>query len=187
MMIVGHVPTMISQDLTSNEETELLSFWDKNNDVFAWRTSDLTGVSRDIIEHKLQVNPFTKPMKQMLCKMSDDKVATSKVEVLRLLDVGFIREVHYLGWLANVVMVKKKNGNWRMYTYFTDLNKCCPNDDFPVSRIYKVVDSAVGCEIMAFLDCFSGCHQIWLHKENEEKTIFITSFGTYFYLWMPEA
>jgi hypothetical protein len=44
---------MISQDITSSEEAELLSFLDKNNDVFAWRTSDLTVVSRGIIEHKL--------------------------------------------------------------------------------------------------------------------------------------
>jgi hypothetical protein len=54
---------MISQDLTVEEETELLSFLDKNNDVFAWKTSDLTGVSKSIIEHKLHVNPSTKPRK----------------------------------------------------------------------------------------------------------------------------
>jgi hypothetical protein len=113
---------MISQDLTSNEEAELLSFMDKNSEVFAWRTSDLMGVSRDIIEHKLQVNPSTKPRKQKLCKMSDEKVAVAKAEVQRLLDAGFIHEVLYPSWLANVVMVKKKNGRWRMCTDFTDLN-----------------------------------------------------------------
>jgi hypothetical protein len=64
----------------------LLSFLDKNNDVFAWQTSNLTGVSRDIIEHKLQVNPSTKPRKQKLCKMSDEKVAAVKAEVQKLLD-----------------------------------------------------------------------------------------------------
>jgi hypothetical protein len=56
----------------------LLAFLDKNNDVFVWRTSDLTGVSRDIIEHKLQVNPYAKPRKQRLCKMSDEKVVAAK-------------------------------------------------------------------------------------------------------------
>jgi hypothetical protein len=86
---------MISQDLTSREEVELLSFLDKNNDVFAWRTSDLTGVSRDITEHKLQVNPSARPRKQRLHKMSDEKVIAAKVEVQRLLDAGFIREVDY--------------------------------------------------------------------------------------------
>jgi hypothetical protein len=85
----------ISQDLIADEETELLSFLDKNNDVFTWRTSDLTGVSRDIIEHKLQVNPSAKPRKQRLHKMSDEKVAATKVGVQRLLDARSIREVHY--------------------------------------------------------------------------------------------
>jgi hypothetical protein len=144
-------------------------------------------VSRDIIEHKLQVNPFAKPRKQRLHKMSDEKVAVAKAEVQRLLDAGFIREVHYPSWLVNVVMVKKKNGKWRMCTYFTYLNKCCPKDDFLLSRIDKVVDSAAGSEIMALLDCFSGYHQIWLRKEDEEKTSFITPFGTYCYLRMPEG
>jgi hypothetical protein len=100
----------ISQDLTPEEEKDLLSFLDKDNDVFAWKPSDLTGVSRDIIEHKLEVNPSARPKKQRLRKMSDEKVATAKVEVQKLLDVGFIHEVYYPSWLANIVMVKKKNG-----------------------------------------------------------------------------
>jgi hypothetical protein len=111
---------MISADLTLDEETELLSFMDKNSYVFVWRTSNLTGVSRDIIEHKLQVNPSAKPRKQRLRKMTDEKVSMATVVVQRLLDAGFIREVHYPSWLANVVMFKKKNGRWRMCTYFTN-------------------------------------------------------------------
>jgi hypothetical protein len=86
-----------------------------------------------------------------------------------------------------VVTVKKKNGKWRMYTNFTDLNMCCPKDDFPLSRIDKVVDSAAGCETLALLDCFSGYHQIWLRKEDEAKTRFITPYGTYCYLRMPKG
>jgi hypothetical protein len=70
------------------------------------------GVSRDIIEHKLQVNPTARPRKQKLSKMSNEKVATAKAEVHRLLGAWFIREVLYPSWLANVVMVKKKNGKW---------------------------------------------------------------------------
>jgi hypothetical protein len=136
------------------------------------------GVSTDIIEHKLQVNPSARPRKQKLRKMLDEKVAAAKAEVQRLLDAGFIREVLYPSWLANVVMIKKKNDKWRMCTDFTDHNNCCPKDDFPLSRIDKMVDSAAGCETMALLDCFSGYHQIWLHKEDEEKTSFITHFGT---------
>jgi hypothetical protein len=119
--------------------------------------------------------------------MSDEKVAIAKVEVQRLMDAGFIHEVQYASWLANVVMVKKKNGIWRVCTYFTDLNKCCLKDDFPLMRIDKVVDLAAGCETMALLDCFSRYHQIWLREEDEEKTSLITPFGTYCYLRMPEG
>jgi hypothetical protein len=60
-------------------------------------------------------------------------------------------------------------------------------DDFPLTRIDKVVDSTTGCEIMALLDCFLGYHQIWLHKKDEEKTSFVTPFGTYCYLRMPNG
>jgi hypothetical protein len=119
--------------------------------------------------------------------MSKEKVKVAKAEVQRLLDAGFIREVTYPKWLANVVMVWKKNGKWRMCTDFTDLNKCCPKDDFPLARIDNIVDSTTGCEMMALLDCFSGYHQIWLHKEDEEKTSFITPFETYCYLRIPKG
>jgi hypothetical protein len=70
---------------------------------------------------------------------------------------------------------------------FTDLNKCCPKDDFPLARIDQIVDSATGCDIMALLGCFSGYHQIWLRNEDEEKTSFITPFGTYCYMRMLEG
>jgi hypothetical protein len=81
------------------------------------------GVSRDVIEHRLQVSPNTRPKKQKLHKMAEEKVEAAKLEVQRLLDAGFIREVTYPEWLVNVVMVKKKNGKWQMCTDFTDLNK----------------------------------------------------------------
>jgi hypothetical protein len=178
---------MISQDLSASEEAELLSFLNKNSDVFAWHTSDLTWVSRDIVEHKLQVNPSVKSRKHKLRKMSDEKVVAVKAKVQRLLDAGFIREVHYPSWIVNVVMVRKMNGKWKMCTDFTDLTKCGPKGDFSLLRIDKVVDSAAGCEMMTLLDCFSEYYQIWLHKEDEEKTSFITPFGTYCFLRMSEG
>jgi hypothetical protein len=171
----------IGAKVSQQEQAELLAFLDKNNVVFAWWTSDLVGVSRDIIEHWLQVNPSTKTKKKKLCKMSKEKVKAMKANVQRLLDAGFIREVAYPQWLANVVMVKKKNGKWWMCM---DLNKCCPKDDFCLARIDKIIDSTTGFEMMVLLDCFSGYHQIWLHKEDEEKTSFITPFGTCYYLRM---
>ena len=83
--------------------------------------------------------------------------------------------------------VKKKNDKWRMCIDFTDLNKACPKDDFPLPRIDRVVDDAANSQLMSLLDCFSGYHQIWMRKEDEEKTSFITPFGTYCFVRMPEG
>jgi hypothetical protein len=85
------------------------------------------------------------------------------------------------------MMARKKNGKWRMCIDFTDFNKCCPKDDFPLMRINKIVDSATGCEMMVLLNCVLGYHQIWLHKEDEEKNSFITPFRTHCYLRMPKG
>jgi hypothetical protein len=94
--------------------------------------------------------------------------------------------VKYPQWLANIVMLRKKNGKWRMCMEITDLNKCCPKDNFPLTRIDQIVDTTVESESMALLDYFLGYHQIWLCEEDEEKTSFITPFVTYCYLRMPK-
>jgi hypothetical protein len=100
----------IRAEISPHEQVELLQFLDKNSEVFAWSTSNLVGVSGEVIEHKLQVNPNAKPKKHKLHMMSEEKIEAVKAEVQRRLDVGFIREVTYLQWLANIVMVRKKNG-----------------------------------------------------------------------------
>ena len=106
-------------------------------------------------------------------------------EVTKLLAAGFIREVHYPEWLANVVLVKKANGKWRMCVDFTDLNKACPKDSFPLLRIDQLVDSTTGQKLLTFMDAFSGYNQIRMAEEDQEKTSFITSQGLYYYKVMP--
>jgi hypothetical protein len=101
---------IIGSDLSVDEEANLVQFLQKNKDVFAWSAKDPTGVDRNFIEHKLNIDPSVKPRKQKLRKMSDDKVIAVKSEVQRLLDATIIREVMYPKWLANTVLVKKKNG-----------------------------------------------------------------------------
>jgi hypothetical protein len=165
----------------------LIRFLFNNKDVFAWSANDLCGVNRDVTEHSLNVDPSFRPRKQRLWKMSDDKAEGARNKVKRLLSVGVIREVKYPEWLANTVMVKKANGKWRMCIDFTDLNKACQKDEFPLPRIDSLVDAAASSEIMSLLDCYSGYHQIWMKKEDEPKTSFITPSGTYCYLRMPEG
>jgi ribonuclease HI len=165
----------------------LIRFLFNNKDVFAWSANDLCGVNRDIIEHSLNVDPSFRPRKQRLRKMSDDKAEGARNEVKRLLSAGVIRDVKYPKWLANTVMVKKANGKWRMCIDFTDLNKACPKDEFPLPRIDSLVDAAASSELMSLLDCYSGYQQIWMKKEDEPKTSFIPPSGTYCYIRMPEG
>jgi hypothetical protein len=119
--------------------------------------------------------------------MSEDIAEGARNEVKRLLSAGVIREVTYLEWLANTVMVKKANGKWRMCIDFIDLNKACPKDECPLPRIDSLVDVAASSELMSLLDCYSGYDQIWMKKEDEPKTSFITPSCTYCYLRMPEG
>ena len=106
-------------------------------------------------------------------------------EVNKLLAANFIREVHYPEWLANMVMVKKANGKWRMCVDFTDLNQACPKDSFPLPRIDQLVDSTAGHKLLTFMDAFSGYNQIQMAEEDQEKTAFITSQRLYCYKVMP--
>jgi hypothetical protein len=178
---------VISEDLTSQDEEKLIFCPSRNKDVFAWSALDLVGVSRTVIEHSLGINPSVRPKKQRLRKMSDEKTEATKVEVHRLLEANFIEPVAYPTWLANVVMVQKKSGKWSMCIDFTNVNKACPKDNFPLPRIDKIVDSAAGCEVMSLLDCFSGYHQIYMKEEDKASTSFITPFGTYCFLRMSEG
>ena len=100
-------------------------------------------------------------------------------EVNKLLAANFIREVYYPEWLANVVMVKKANGKWRMCVNFTDLNSACPKENFPLLRIDQLMDSTTGHKLLTFMDAFSGYNQIQMAEENQEKIAFITSQGLY--------
>ena len=86
----------------------------------------------------------------------------------KLKRAGAIKEVFYPEWLANTVVVKKKSGKWRVYVDFTDLNKACLKDPFPMPR-------------MSFLDAFQGYHQISQALEDQEKTTFVTPTGNYHY------
>ena len=108
-----------------------------------------------------------------------------KEEVQKLVSIEFIHEVYYPGWLTNVVMVKKANGKWRMCVDFTDLNKACLKDSYPLPRIEQLVNSTAGHQLLSFIDAFSRYNQIKMDEDDQEKTFFITSQGLFCYKVMP--
>jgi hypothetical protein len=137
----------------------------------------MLGVPWNLIEHS--------PKLQHLRRFADDRRDAIKKELAKLLAAGFIREIFDPEWLANPVLVHKKNSNeWRMCVDYTDLNKHCPKDPFGLPRIDQVIDSTTGYDLLCFLDCYSGYHQIAIKEEDQEKTTFITPFGAYCYTTM---
>jgi len=101
------------------------------------------------------------------------------------LSVGHKREIQYPEWLANVVLVKKANEKWRMCVNFTDLNKACPKDSYPLPSIDALVDSASGCKMLSFLDAFPRYNRVKMHPRDECKTAFMTETSYYCYTVMP--
>ena len=90
-------------------------------------------------------------------------------EIARLLAAGFIKEVQHPEWLANLVMVEKKNKKWRMCIDYTHLNKACLKDPFALPRIDQVIDATAGCDLLSLLDAYSGYHQIPLNPDDQLK------------------
>ena len=107
----------------------------------------------DFICHHLNVNPLTDPKKQLPRHPSKEHAEAVRQEVTKLKQAGAIKEVFYPEWLANTVVVKKKSGKWRVCVDFTDLNKACPKDPFPMPKIDQLVNATVGHPRISF---FSG-------------------------------
>ena len=115
----------------------------------------MTGISPKVIQHKLNVNPERKPIQQRQKAFAPERDQAFTEEVTKLLTTSFIREVYYPDWLANVVLVNKANGKWRMCVDFMDLNKACSKDCFPLPRIDQLVDSTAKYKLLTFMDAFS--------------------------------
>jgi hypothetical protein len=134
-------------------------------------------ISREVVEHKLNIKPGSKPVKQRLRRFNNKKCKVIGEEIKKLLSSGFIREVFHPKRLANLVLVNKKKKKWRMCVDYTGLSKACPKDLFPLPRIDQVVDLTAGCETLCFLDAYSGYHQIVMCRADQLATSFITPFG----------
>ena len=143
------------------------------------------GIDPTLASHKLNVIAITKLVRQKIRRFHPDRHKIIQTEVDNLLSVGFIKEVKYFKWLANVVVIPKKGGKWRVCVDYMDLNKACPKYIFPLPRIDHIVNASAGHGMLSFLDAFSGYHQISMHPPDVEKTTFITPHELYYYNVIP--
>ncbi|KAM1769028.1 hypothetical protein ACFX12_046917 [Malus domestica] len=161
----------------------LISFLQENTEVFAWSCEDMPGIYPDIICHRLSIDPKTKPVRQKRRSYDAEQYEAMKAEVEKLKSIGFVPEVNYPTLVANVVLVKKNPTKeslllqkvlWRMCVDYTDLNKGCPKDSFPLPLVDRLIDSTAGCELSSFMDAYSGYNQILMNPPDEEHIAFTT-------------
>ena len=138
----------------------------QNVDEFAWSLYEVPRVYLEFIVHKLNVDPSFPPKKQKPRRSAREHIEAVKSEYQKLKEVEIIKEIYFLEWLANTVVVKKKNDKWRVCVDFTDLNRACSKDPFPMPKIDQLVDSTYRHPRISFLDAFQGYHQIALAPED---------------------
>jgi len=177
----------IGSELEGEIKEELITFLKSRTSTFAWSTKDMTGIPLEVTCHEFNTDPTFKPVCQKRRRMGTDRAMAVQYEVERLLKAGLIKEVQYPEWLANPVEVKKKNGKWRVCVDYTDLNRACPKDSYPLPHIDRLVKATVDNELLSFMDAFSGYNQIVMHKDDCEKMTFIKDRKIYCYIVMPFA
>ena len=152
----------------------------QNVDVFSWSLYEVPGVDPEFIVHRLNVDPSFPPKKYKPRRSAREHIEAVRSEVQKLNEARVIKEIYFLEWL-----VKKKNGKWSVCVNFTNLNRACPKDTFPMPKIDQIVDSTYGHPRISFLDAFQGYHQITLAPEDREKTAFISLDANYHYTMIP--
>lgn len=145
----------------------------------------MTGIPHELAEHKLNIHPRTFPVWQKKRVLAKERSNAITEEVSKLVEARILRAVFFPKWVANPVMVRKSDNTWRMCIDFTNLNKACPKDSYPLPEIDQKIESLEGYKLKCFLDAYKGYHQIRMAKEDEEKTSFHTEHGTFCYEKMP--
>jgi len=171
--------------LSQEEREEVAAVILRHLDALAWTAANMPSIDPDFLCHHLTMDAKVRPVRQRRRKFNEERCLVMKEETQKLLSVGHIRKIQYPEWLANVVLVKKANGKWRMCVDFRDLNKACPKDLYPLPNIDALVDSASGCKMLSFLDAFSGYNQIKMHPRDESKRAFMTETSNYCYKVIP--
>ncbi|GKE30810.1 hypothetical protein Tco_1446194 [Tanacetum coccineum] len=149
---------MIGSTLTEEGCNRLCSLLQHNLDVFAWKPTNMTGMPRHIVEHRLNVQEGCSPVRQKKRGQAADRVQSIHEKVRNLVEAGIMKEVHYHDWFSDPMMVKKHDNSWRMCVDFKDLNKACPKDGYLLPEIDWKVESLCGFPFKCFLDGYKGCH-----------------------------
>ncbi|CAM8902639.1 unnamed protein product [Rhodiola kirilowii] len=178
-------PIYVSTLLTEEEEEQYLKLLAKYKDFFAWNYTEMLGLNPKIALHRLAIKRGVGLKKQSQRQFRPELVPEIEKEVNKLIDTDFIRKVKYPTWIANIVPVRKKNGQLRVCVDFRDLNEACLKDDFPLPVTELMIDATTGHEALSFMDCTAGYNQIHMAPEGQNATAFRTPKGIFCYKVIP--
>ena len=122
-----------------------------------------------IIHHKIPLKPNTKPFKQKIGRLNPALLPVIEKEVKKMLDAKIIVPLIYSSWIANLVPVRKKNGEIRICVDFRNLNRSCLKDNYSLPKIDQILQRVVGSHKISMIDGFSGYNQIAVQLEDREK------------------
>jgi hypothetical protein len=167
-------PTFVNKTLETDLRNEMIGLLKEYLDCFSWNYTEMPGLNREIVEHRLPIKSGFRPFKQKARTFHPDLLPRIKDEIHRLLEADFIRPCRYAEWVSNIVLVEKKeSGKLRVCIDFRNLNRATPKDEYPMPIADKLINNASGNRIISFLDGNSGDNQIFMAKEDASKTTFI--------------
>jgi hypothetical protein len=175
----------LSRSLTEEQRTEYTELLREFADVFAWTYEDLKTYDTSVIEHKIPLKEEAKPFKHKLRQINPMLLPVMEKEVKKLLDTQIIVPLRYSDWVANLVPVRKKNGEIRLCVDFRNLNRSSRKDNYPLPNMEHILQKVTGASRISMIDGFSGYNQISIMPEDREKTVFTTPWGIFMYAKMP--
>jgi hypothetical protein len=164
----------VNKTLEIDPRNEMIGLLKEYLDCFAWNYTEMTGLSREIVEHRLPIKSIFRPFKQKARTFRPDLLPRIKDEIHRLLEANFIRPCRYAESVSNIVPVEKKeSGKLRVCIDFHNLNRATPKDEYPMPIADTLINNAPGNRIISFLDGNAGYNQIFMAKEDASKMAFI--------------
>ncbi|CAL9012103.1 unnamed protein product, partial [Prunus brigantina] len=197
------LPVIIASDLTSLEEDKLIRVLKEFKSTIGWSIADIKGISPTMCMHRILLEEGAKPTREPQRRLNPNMKEVVRAEVLKLLDVGVIYPISDSKWVSAIHVVPKRRGvtvvknehkelvetrpatSWRVCTDYRKLNSDTRKDYFPMPFIDQMLERLAGHTYYCFLDGYSGYNQIVIAPEDQEKTTFTCSFGTFAYRRMP--
>ncbi|GJV66108.1 reverse transcriptase domain-containing protein [Tanacetum coccineum] len=185
------------------EKKRLVSVFKEHKEAFAWKTSNILGISPSFCKHKINFEDDAKPVIQRQRRLNPNMKEFVKKAIIKLLDSGIIYAIKDSPWVSPVPCKPKKGGmtvvtneknelvptrivnGWRVCNDYRKLNETTRKDHFPLPFMDQMLERLTGNKFFCFLNGFSGYFQIPIEPADQEKTTFTCPYGTYTYKRMP--